>query len=269
MTSDVTALTSGWEMDTRPVDVVVISSQVAYGAVGNTATSRVLTEAGYRCVQIPTVLLGTLPHYPTVHGGPIPDAWFSGILDDLVDLEAVLSATYVLVGYLASPQQAKTIAAWFEKLREASPDVQLIVDPAMGDDDVGLYTDPAVADAYAEFLVPLASGLTPNRFELEMLSGGEISDVELIRQRAENLRAEDGWVIVTSAFSDAHRVGNVVVQASGASELSNTRVESRAKGAGDIFAATVVARLLAGEPLGDAAFFAGEAVARALSSVSA
>lgn len=268
MTSDVTALTSGWEMDTRPVDVVVISSQVAYGAVGNTATSRVLTEAGHRCVQIPTVLLGTLPHYPTVHGGSIPDEWFSGILQDLVDLEAVLSARYVLVGYLASPQQAQIIAAWFERLRDVAPDVRMIVDPAMGDDDVGLYTDPAVADAYAEHLVPLASGLTPNRFELELLSGGEVSDVELIRQRAETLRAPDGWVIVTSAFSDAHHVGNVVVEASGTSELSNIRIESRAKGAGDIFAATVVARLLVGDSLDEAAVFAGEAVAQAISSAS-
>src|SRR5699024_9054379 len=59
MTGNITVTNSGWEMDTRPVEVVVISSQVAYGAVGNTATARVLTEARHRCVQVPTVLLGT------------------------------------------------------------------------------------------------------------------------------------------------------------------------------------------------------------------
>ncbi|GAB2513875.1 PfkB family carbohydrate kinase [Paramicrobacterium agarici] len=265
--SDVTVLTSGWEMDRRPVDAVVISSQVAYGAVGNTATVRVLTEAGYRCVHIPTVILGTLPHYDRLHGGPLPDEWLAGILDDLLELDALDSVKYVLVGYLAHPEQARMIASWFTRLRDRLPDVRLVVDPAMGDDDVGMYTEPAVAASYGEHLLPLAAGLTPNRFELGLLTDAVVDDAASIAEAASRLCSPDGWVIVTSAGHSADdSVSNLVVTDAGFTTVEHARITTHAKGAGDIFAATVVVRLLAGDSVEKAAEFAGIAVADAIRS---
>jgi len=261
MTGEVTVVNSGWEMDTRPVDVLVISSQVAYGAVGNTATARVLTEARHRCVQVPTVLLGTLPHYPVVHGGPIPDDWLGGILDDLLTLEALSTVKYVLVGYLAHAGQARMIADWFARLSASVGDVRLIVDPAMGDDDVGMYTDPEVAAAYGTYLVPLATGLTPNRFELSLLAQEDARTHEDIRRCAENIRPASGWVVVTSTTPGDERVGNVVVDHRGATEIEHARIDTHAKGAGDIFTGTIITRLLAGDPIHQAVTFAGDYVA--------
>lgn len=263
MTGKVTVANSGWEMDTRPVDVVVISSQVAYGAVGNTATARVLTEARHRCVQVPTVLLGTLPHYPTLHGGPIPDEWLGGILDDLLTLEALSTVKYVLVGYLAHAGQAHIIADWFTRLRASVDDVRLVVDPAMGDDDVGMYTDPDVASAYGTYLVPAATGLTPNRFELSLLAGTDAVTSNEIRSRASEIRPDSGWVVVTSTTPSHNddRVGNIVVDHRGATEIDHKRIVTHAKGAGDIFTGTIIARLLAGDTIGESVAVAGDFVA--------
>lgn len=265
--NDVTVHTSGWEMDRRPVDVVVISSQLAYGSVGNTASARVLTQAGCRCVQVPTVILGTLPHYPDLHGGPLPDEWFSGMLDDMLALDALTAVRYVLVGYLAHPGQARLIAEWFLQLRKRVPEVKLIVDPAMGDDDVGLYTDPAVAASYADQLLPLATGLTPNRFELALLSDRDVATAGEMTAAAEAIRPADGWVIVTSAAhgpATGATVRNLVVSRDGSDVVENERLETSAKGAGDIYAATVVSGLLASQPLIEAAEHAGLAVADAI-----
>ncbi|SEC59634.1 pyridoxine kinase [Paramicrobacterium humi] len=262
MNNEVSVRTSGWEMDSRPVDIVVISSQLAYGAVGNTASARVLTEAGYRCVQVPTVILSALPHYPGVHGGPLPDDWFAGILDDLIGLGALAEVRYVLVGFLAHSGQAAVIAEWFAALRTKVPGVRLVVDPAMGDDDVGLYTDPAVAASYARHLVPLATGLTPNRFELAMLSGRELVAADDVAAAAAALRPDGGWLIVTSADPTGTAViSNLVATEEGTRTVRNERLRTGAKGAGDIYAATVVARLLAGADISVAADDAGRAVA--------
>lgn len=258
-------------MDRRPVEVVVISSQVAYGAVGNTASARVLTEAGHRCVQLPTVLLGTLPHYPVLHGGPVPDEWLAGMLDDLLTLDALASLRFVLVGYLAHPGQAAIIADWFGRLRDAVPGVELVVDPAMGDDDVGLYTDPAVAASYGEHLVPLATGLTPNRFELGLLTADapRASGIDGVFEAAAGLVRPGVWVVVTSATGgDASTVANAIVTADGISTVQeHERLPTAAKGAGDIFAATIVASLLDGAELADATARAGEAVTRAIAAL--
>lgn len=263
----ITAQNSGWEMDQRPVDVVVISSQLAYGAVGNTATARVLTEARYRCVQVPTVILGNLPHYPTVHGGALPDDWLAGILSDLLTLGVLSEVKYVLVGYLAHPEQAGIIAEWFTALQHGVGNVDLIVDPAMGDDDVGLYTDPAVAAAYAQHLVPLATGLTPNRFELSLLANRELNDQADISAAAQAMRPEAGWIVVTSSITADERAGpdtqiaNAVADRTGTMQLRHQHFPTSAKGAGDIFAATIIARLLEGESIDQAAQFAGATVA--------
>lgn len=252
-------------MDRRPVDVVVISSQVAYGSVGTTAAVRVLTEAGHRCVQIPTVILGTLPHYSRLHGGALPDEWLSGILDDLLELDALQSVSYVLVGYLAHAGQARLIAEWYERLRERVPGAKLVIDPAMGDDDVGMYTDPAVAASYGEHLSPLAVGLTPNRFELGLMADAVVDDAASVENAAVALRPPDGWVIVTSsADSGEDAVGNLVVTGDGAEATAHDRIRTHAKGAGDIFVATVIMRLLVGDTVAESAEFAGAAVAAAI-----
>ena len=67
----------------RLIDVISVQSQVAYGNVGNSIAVQVLQAFGLQVAAVPTVILGNTPHYPTMHGGALPQDWFEGILDDL------------------------------------------------------------------------------------------------------------------------------------------------------------------------------------------
>ena len=254
-----------YELDQRPVAAVVISSQLAFGSVGNNVIARLIERHHHRVVAIPTVLLSNLPHYPSLAGGAIDDAWLGGILEDLLAREVLLDATYVCVGYLAHPGQAKIIGQWFTRLKAVNPDVKLIVDPAMGDDDVGLYTAPEVVQGYIEFLMPLATGMTPNNFELGLLTGIDSGDVVT---RARRMLAEElDWVAVTSAStteSDGNFVRTVLVTPGSHWEINTPWVDSRAKGAGDHFLGSTVAGLLDGLELQAAMKLAASATARAL-----
>lgn len=260
-----------YELDKRPVSAVVISSQLVYGSVGNIVISRLIERAGYRAVSVPTVMFSNLPHYSSLAGGAVDNAWLSGMLDDLLERDVLREAAYVCVGYLAHPDQALIVGQWFTRALEANPELQLIVDPAMGDDDVGLYTAPEVVDGYIQHLIPLASGVTPNNFELGLLTEGNIKK-SLVDKVQSLLTPTLRWVAVTSAANSgphASTVDTLLVTSQGSTLVKTPAVESRAKGAGDFFLGTTVGSLLGNNTLEDSVALAATATAKALAGSDA
>lgn len=258
---------SGYELDQRPVKAVVIGSQLAYGAVGNNTVARMIEASGHRCAQVPTVVLSNLPHYPSLSGGPVPDQWLAGFLDDLLARQVLADAQYVFVGYLGQAEQARIIANWLVRARELYPELKLILDPAMGDDDVGLYTDPAVAQGYRDHLLPLAWVSTPNSFELALFTDSQIGD----EQDAANaclglLDLGCEHVVVTSApTDDPQLIGCLLaIDEEDFEQVDTARVESSAKGAGDCFAGMLIGQLLDGTSLLQAVQYAVAGTALAL-----
>jgi len=240
----------------RLVDVVSVQSQVAYGAVGNSIAVPVLQALGLQVAPVPTVVLGNTPHYPTMHGGPLPQDWFEGILDDLEARDVATRARAVLVGYLGSPQQGLALARWLRRMRQANPGLVVQIDPVIGDHDTGRYTDPALLPVWREHLLPCADGLTPNHFELEQLCGRQLDTLEDCIAAATGLPgAATRWVAVTSAAPRRCPPGQmqvVVVENGQASCIEHAQVPHAVKGGGDLFAALLAGRRLAGMALEEA-----------------
>ncbi|MGB4135671.1 MAG: bifunctional hydroxymethylpyrimidine kinase/phosphomethylpyrimidine kinase [Microbacterium sp.] len=157
-----------WELDRRPADVLLIGSQVAFGSVGMNGVLPRLDDA--RAMPLPTVVLSNLPHYPSVHAAPMPADWLREAIGDLDALGVLDEIDTVCTGYFAAPEQVEAVADALEPLLMRRPGLRVLVDPTLGDADVGLYTDPAVAPALRSRLLPLATGIVPNRFELALLS---------------------------------------------------------------------------------------------------
>lgn len=251
-----------------PIDIVSVQSQVVYGSVGNNVAMPVFARAGLRAVALPTVILSNTPHYASLHGGAPPADWFAGWLDDLCARRALLRLRAIQTGYLGSAQQAEILARWIAARRTERPDLLVHVDPVIGDHDHGVYVDPAIVPAVRDCLAPLADGLLPNGFELEQLTGRPARSVdEVIAAARTLLRGRTRWIVVTSAAPDTWRAGQmrvIVVTAEEVRLLDHARIDAAPKGTGDLFSATVTARLLAGTPLVDAAQQACDAVVAAV-----
>ena len=258
---------------TRLIDVVSVQSQVAYGGVGNSIAVPLLQALDLRVAPVPTVLLGNTPHYPTVHGGPLPQDWFEGLLDDLEAREVATRARLLLVGYLGSPQQGLALAHWIDRVRARNPALVVQIDPVIGDHDSGRYTDPALEPVWREALMPRAQGLTPNHYELEQLSGTRLHTLDdCIAAARSLLGATTQWVVVTSAAPATCPPGRlqlVLVTAHRSTTLEHELVPHPVKGVGDLFAALVAGRLLRGVLLEDAVRQACDDVVRVLRHVQA
>jgi pyridoxine kinase len=77
----------------------------------------------------------------------------------------------VLSGYLGDPGTAAAIADAVARVRAANPAAVYCCDPVIGEVGRGVYVRAGIPDAFRERLVALADIVTPNPFELELLSG--------------------------------------------------------------------------------------------------
>lgn len=256
-----------------PVDVISIQSQVVYGCVGNSVAVPTLQALGLNVVSVPTVLLSNVPHYDTLHGGAIPTEWFAGYLADLERRGALTDAKAILLGYLGPPEQTRLLGDWLERVLPDNAGLKLIVDPVIGDHDVGVYVDPGLPDLLRERLVPMAHGLTPNSFEFEQLVGRELPTLaETIDAASAMLTGNTEWVVVTSAApaeAPSGMTNVVMVSSEGAEAATHRLVETVAKGTGDLFTAHLAGRLLLGDDVVAATMAAIDATVRVLERTGA
>jgi len=233
-----------------PIDVISIQSQVVYGHVGNNAAVPTLQAMGLRVAAVPTVLLSNTPHYASLHGGTVPADWFAGYLHDLVARGAVARARTILVGFLADPEQAALLGDWLDDALRAHPALRVQVDPVIGDFDHGVYTDPRLTQAWRTQMLPRAHGLTPNHFELELLTGDTLTTLDDTQAAAARLLGNGTeWVVVTSAAPRSWPPGQLhvaLVTPTQRRVYTHAMVPNSAKGVGDLFAARLAGHLLAG-----------------------
>lgn len=225
------------------VRVLCISSQVAFGPVGNTAAVPALQAKGHEVLAVPTV---TLSHHPG-HGKP---AGFRTAAADLAAmLHQVLARTTpeaVMTGYFVAPEQVREVAEAIRLLRARQPSLYVLSDPVLGDAG-SLYVPQPVAEAIRDELLPLATCITPNRFELEWLTGWVAGTLGDAVSAAQSLNLSE--VLATSIPAGAGKLGTVAVTPHGHREQITMMRSQVAHGTGDFLAGLYLAeRLLAHPP---------------------
>ncbi len=224
--------------------VIVVSSHVARGAVGNRAAVFALQQLGFPVWAVPTVVLPWHPgHRPATRIVPEPDQ-FAALMRDLESSPWIGEVGAVLSGYLGDAGQAGAVASLVSAVKARNPDALYLCDPVMGDAG-GLYVAEKTAFAMRDLLMPLADIATPNRFELEWLVGETLGDNRAVAQAA--LRLGPSRMLVTSAHAlMAGSIGNLLVTPREVVLAEHRSVPRPPNGTGDLAAALFLARLMEG-----------------------
>ena len=89
----------------------------------------------------------------------------------LAALAADMPPAAIKTGLLGGAAQIAVVARWVDRLRQANPQLALVVDPVLRSSTGAPFADDETLRAYRELLLPRATLVTPNRREALRLTG--------------------------------------------------------------------------------------------------
>jgi pyridoxine kinase len=153
---------------------LTIQSHVVSGYVGNKCAVFPLQLHGFDVDPILSVQFSNHTGYGSWKGEVMTGEQLQSIVEGLESNGLLEGYTHVLTGYIGSASMLRTVARLVRKLRALNPALVYVCDPVLGDNGK-LYVPAELVGIYRDDIVPLATMLTPNQFEAELLTGVTIA----------------------------------------------------------------------------------------------
>jgi pyridoxine kinase len=233
--------------------VLSVQSRVAYGHVGNAASVFALQRLGIEAWALDTVAFSNHTGHGKWRGSAVAASEIAALFDGIAALGVLPQIDALLSGYLGDAATGPVLLDVVERVRRANPQALFCCDPVIGDTDTGSYVTDGIAEFFRDEALKLADIATPNRFELEYLTGAAIATVDEALEAAAVLRGRGpGTVLLTSLDTEPDRITMLAAGPDGAWAVETPRLPVMLNGCGDVTAAVFLAHLLRGASLADA-----------------
>jgi pyridoxine kinase len=227
--------------------ILSIQSQLAAGYVGNSAAVFALQRLGREVWPLPTVLLSHHPAHGGSQGGPVPIDLLASLLDGLTSRGGFGRCEAVLSGYLGQAEAADIVLRAVAGARAGTPGAVYLCDPVLGDDG-RFYVGQDIVARMRE-LVAAADIVTPNAFELGVLSGETIATRQQALRAMRVLQARGPGIVVLTSFAGTDTppatLDVLALDGPKAWRLNLPSFAQKFHGAGDLFAAVFLDAWLA------------------------
>lgn len=222
--------------------ILSFSSEVVYGAIGNSICCPIWQQMGFDAWSIPTVLLSNHPGLGPARGHTFTLQEMDELLGGMRDNGYLKEVAAVFSGYLGDADQANLITETVDRLKRDNPKLIYCCDPVIGDEEEGLYVKERIAHVIKETLLPRADILTPNLFELSWLTDQEISTEDEAIEAARALHIPT--VLITSAPAKKGSIANLLVTKEVITRHETKQLAEAPKGTGDAIAANLLGQVL-------------------------
>jgi pyridoxine kinase len=227
------------------MNILSIQSWVSYGHVGNAAAVFPLQRLGAEVWAINTVQFSNHTGYGDWKGAAYSGHSVRDLVDGIAARGVLQRCDAVLTGYVGEADIGDAILHAVASVRRANPSALYCCDPVIGDVDTGVYIRPGIEDFLRAQALPAADIATPNRFEIERLTGIDCSSLPGAKQALLRLRTMlrsggPACVLLTSLETDTTPPDciDMMTFADGGFHLLRTpRLQLSVNGAGDATAA--------------------------------
>lgn len=231
--------------------VLCISSQTVAGIIGGGVSSFILQTLGHRVWMVPTSLNSNHGGHPHAMSEPVSDETVEGLIANLEANGWLVECDAVLTGHFSSVGQIAIARKWITLLKARNADLIYCCDPVIGDDappgydpaSGGIYVAEEIAEAIRDQLAPLADIISPNRFELEYLTGLACTCLEGAEKAARSLAVET--VLATSIPADG-QLATLFCSPSRIDKKNTPLLNGVPKGTGDALIALYLGHYLNG-----------------------
>jgi pyridoxine kinase len=234
------------------MNILSIQSHVAFGHVGNAAAVFPLQRLGFEVWPINTVQFSNHTGYPSSRGRVFDALHVAELVTGLAERGLLGRCDAVLSGYLGDAALGAAILDAVVRVRAANPEALYACDPVMGDVAQGVFVRPDIPAFMAERAVPAADLITPNQFELELLTGEAVSSLaDAVAGARKALALGPQVVLVTSLRHDGTAAADIEMLAVTAQSASRVvtpflHMDPAPNGAGDALAALFLAFYIKG-----------------------
>jgi pyridoxine kinase len=233
--------------------VLSVQSRVAYGHVGNAAAVFPLQCLGIEAWALDTVAFSNHTGHGRWRGDVVAAETVATLFEGIAELGVLPSIDAVLSGYVGTAETGAVLLDIVSRVKKANPGALFCCDPVIGDTDTGSYVRDGVAEFFRDAALVLADIVTPNRFELEFLTGKTIGGLDDATEAAAALhRRGPEIVLVTSLDIVPDHLTMLAYNPDGAWTVETPRLPVELNGCGDVTAALFLGHLLSGHDLADA-----------------
>lgn len=225
--------------------ILSIQSWVAYGHVGNAAAVFPLQRLGFEVWPVNTVQFSNHTGYGTWRGVVFDRSAIADVVRGIEERGVLGRCDAVLSGYMGDASLGEVVLDAVQRVRAANPQALYCCDPVIGDFGRGVFVRPGVAEFFAEKALAAADIVTPNRFELEHLTGARIGSLAEAVGAAQSLRARGPRIVLATSLEHGDdRIGMLASGPEGVFATETPRLPLHVNGAGDVVAALFLGHYL-------------------------
>jgi pyridoxine kinase len=230
------------------VAVLSIQSHVAYGHVGNASAVFPLQRLGIEVWPVHTVQFSNHTGYGAWTGRVFDGQAIDEVVQGISDREVLGRCDAVLSGYLGSADIGHAVVQSVAKVRAANPDAVYCCDPVIGDVGRGVFVRPGIEEFMRDVALPAADLVTPNHFELDLLSGSATRTLAEVKDAVAAVQALGPTVVLTTSLvaedTPDDAVDLIASEGGRHHRVRTPRLDVSVNGAGDAIAALFLAHWL-------------------------
>ena len=223
------------------MNILSIQSHVAYGHVGNASATFPMQRLGVDVWPIHTVQFSNHTGYGSWKGRVFDGGMIDEVMDGIAERGVLAQCDGVISGYMGSADIGHAILSAVERVRAANPKALYCCDPVIGDVGRGVFVRPGIPEFMREQAVPAADIVTPNQFELELLTDVEIKTIADAHRAVEALRDAGPKVVMVTSLETEETPGDSIdlmaADAKGSWRVRTPKLDVSVNGAGDAIAA--------------------------------